>query len=414
MSFQRAAITPSQQTFLNSVRSFLTKNPAPFSEPPINHESDWEQVFELATYHGVIPAVRSALCRPGQTIPEHIERRLNDAFFRSAASSLSYTADLAQLRLHEQGFRSLAFKGPALGIGLFGKASLRHCRDLDILVPKRDVPKAREWFYQCGYRLDDAYVGKDDALTTDKHLLFVNQDTGTKLELHWAIALPKRHFQLDFDSVWGRREDVQVCQTPVAVPGPRDLLMMLCVHGASHYWSSLKWACDIAAFLTKYPDLDWTRVRTEAKRLGCWRMLLIGVSLGRDLAGCVLPKMVEIELSHHSVRDLCAKIQERTFSMQNLSPMNSRHALERLSADITCRERSIDRVRIAGSFIRAVIDREIHKKSAAGQGSFLAPLFVASVASKSWRNVGRLILDTFDCSRRSQTVRIAPFGRTSG
>ncbi len=82
----------------------------------------------------------------------------------------------------------------------------------------------------------------------------------------------------------------------VAVPSKTDLLIMLCVHGSSHYWTSLKWVCDIAAFMRKYSDPDWIHLSAEAKKLGCWRMLLVGLSLAKVIIGAELPAALEHEL----------------------------------------------------------------------------------------------------------------------
>jgi Uncharacterised nucleotidyltransferase len=283
----------------------------------IDGKPDWDYVLELASYHGVIPIVHTALFQTrAAAIPEDVQRRLRAAFQVCAADSLLYAHELARLPLQAKGVRAVAFKGPALAIGLYGKASLRQCRDLDIFVAKSEMPKALSVLSDCAYRLDPSCVGLEDALRTEKHLLLIHNETAAKLELHWAISLPRLNFQLCFDTLWDRRETVTVLGATVATPCANDLLMMLCVHGASHCWTSLKWVCDIAEFIRRYSDLNWMQLRTEAEQLACWRMVLLGISLAKEAAGVMLPDAVEREIvDDRTVRSLTDEAHSRFFTL---------------------------------------------------------------------------------------------------
>src|SRR5258708_5185826 len=164
-------IALNQEMFLNCVRSYFADPAARAKlEPANNQEPDWNHVIGLASYHGIIPLLHTSLSQTKFAIPEDVERRLNNAFFACAANSLLHAHELAQVQLQDHGIRAIAFKGPALAIQLYGKASLRQCRDLDIVVAKDDISKALKVLYASGYRLDASYVGRADALQTDKHL----------------------------------------------------------------------------------------------------------------------------------------------------------------------------------------------------------------------------------------------------
>ena len=60
---------------------------------------------------------------------------------------------LRLLDLFEQNqIPAVPYKGPALGVAIYGKLSLRQFADLDILIPEKDVWKATDLLINRGYR----------------------------------------------------------------------------------------------------------------------------------------------------------------------------------------------------------------------------------------------------------------------
>src|SRR6185436_18749809 len=74
------------------------------------------------------------------------------------------------------------------------------------------------------------------------------------------------------------------------------LLLLLCAHGCGHRWGELRWLCDVNELLRAYPGLDWAWVRGQARRMGCERMLLLGLGLAAELLGAALPAAVQHRL----------------------------------------------------------------------------------------------------------------------
>ena len=391
---------PSRETnlFLNCIRRYFGDAAACANlEVAIEDKPDWDHVIELASYHGVIPILHTALLQTtSEAIPEDVRRRVRAAFHVCAANSLLYEHELARLPFQAKGVRAIAFKGPALAIGLYGKASLRQCRDLDVLVAKSDVPKALSILAESDYRMDPSCGGLAEALRTEKHLLLIHNETAAKLELHWAISLPRLKFRLCFDRLWDRRESLTVLGTTVATPCANDLLMMLCVHGANHCWTSLKWVCDIAAFIRRYPDLDWMQLRAEAKQQACLRMVLHGIALAREAAGAVLPNAVDREIAEdRAVRTLTDEAYRRFFTLRPLDPMNSGDSFQKLFTDIRSRERLSDRIRIGRVYLRSVLVRDGSEmeliRLPALRRFFSWPSRILRLIRRSWRNVTPLL-----------------------
>jgi hypothetical protein len=158
------------------------------------------------------------------------------------------------------GVPMLALKGPALAQALYRDTALRVSRDLDILVAPEDLDRAESVLSAAGYRGE----GENRFLTPGQSRLFRrvhhhreyrHPATRVRLELHWRLSrLDSGIFGgPDFDRLWHRREQVLVEGVGVFVPGQRDLLLYLCVHGAFHGWSVLQWLLDVRALLGPEP-----------------------------------------------------------------------------------------------------------------------------------------------------------------
>jgi hypothetical protein len=98
------------------------------------------------------------------------------------------------------------------------------------------------------------------------------------LELHWAFVPPYFSASLDTAAFWERREEVLLGNRAVRALQPRDLLLVLCLHGAKHGWSHLGLIGDVARLLTCAP-LPWEELLLRARENGIHRMVLLAAAL---------------------------------------------------------------------------------------------------------------------------------------
>jgi len=71
-----------------------------------------------------------------------------------------------------------------------------------------------------------------------------------------------------------------------------DTLLHLCVHGFRHRWSLLKWLVDVAFLLSGTEQIDWTALEREARKVACYRILILGLGLTHDILGVPLPEPI--------------------------------------------------------------------------------------------------------------------------
>ena len=357
---------------------------------------DWARVLSIAHWHGIVPLLRTALVECGAAdIPIQAERTISAEFLRQTADNILYARELARVmdRLQVNGVRCLAFKGPALAMLAYGTTSLRRCRDLDILTAEQDVPKAIDVVRREGYEVDSTDSLEARLLSPDeKDLLLVHRTRSFKIELHWAVAGRSFHIRTPFDEIWQRRQYISVFETRVAAPGPEDLLLLLSIHGTRHCWASLKWICDIAQLVTKYPGLDWRELFRRAAELGCLRMVLVGLTLARRSLGTNLPVSIERQVAaDRTVERLSADLYARLFRSTE-----TWFEFERVWCYARSHDRWYDRARTVAAYVRANLRPDARDREFVSLPAYLTalywPLRPIRVLHKHWRDAAKPLL----------------------
>jgi hypothetical protein len=280
---------------------------------------DWDHLLHTALLHGMTPLVYWHLYRTcAEAVPPSAMDQLRRHFEGNVGHSLRLTGELIQiltlLDAHE--IAAIPYKGPVLAASIYGNVALRQVNDLDILIRRRDVFRARDLLLSRGYRPKFPLTPAQEqaALRSMYAFGFINDEHGVTVEIHWGLARRHFSFPLDLDALWERLEPVSLAGKTVRHLAPEDLLLVLCLHGAKHCWSSLKWICDVAALVRARPELDWDEVLRRATSQGSVRMLLLGLLLARELLGVDLPREVWLRLeADPRVRVLSARVREQLF-----------------------------------------------------------------------------------------------------
>ena len=90
---------------------------------------------------------------------------------------------------------------------------------------------------------------------------------------------------------------------------------MLCVQLCKDAWEShilrLSKVCDIAELLRRRPDMDWVHLDTEATRLGCRRIMTVGLATAHELLGAPLPQSIHARIADRRIRPLIEHVRHR-------------------------------------------------------------------------------------------------------
>ena len=114
-------------------------------------EIDWDYLFQLAQRHSIVPLLYVELER--DLVPNQFLDKLKQHYIENSARNTVLTAELCRLinLFRDEGIEAIPYKGPILALFAYGDIRLRRFVDLDVIVKKVDVLKAREILLNQGY-----------------------------------------------------------------------------------------------------------------------------------------------------------------------------------------------------------------------------------------------------------------------
>ena len=260
-------------------------------------ELDWDYLFQLARRHAVVPLLYTRLVQqaPDLVPPEQLAR-LKQHYLENSARNTILTAELCRLikLLAGAGIEAIPYKGPVLARFAYDDVSLRRFVDLDVIVKKTDVLKARELLITDGYSPTKSLsLDQQELLLRSQHNLQFSRDNHRLIvELHWEVAPHLFASTVDADLLWQNLLSLNLNGTQVKTLAADDLLFSLCVHGSRHLWERLGWICDVAE-LTRRHSFNWDELLKRAARADNERMFLLGLHLAERLLDAPLPAEVK-------------------------------------------------------------------------------------------------------------------------
>ncbi|MCR4318909.1 MAG: nucleotidyltransferase family protein [Candidatus Brocadiaceae bacterium] len=311
------------QFLIRCLRAFLAAEGEPPFDGVIEEEVDWTSLFQLASWHKVLPLLYRSL----QAAPGPVLSRLK-AYVRSASGhSLLLTGELLRLlkRFEAQGIPAMPLKGPALASFLYGDMALRQSVDIDILVQEENYRSAKRLLLSLGYQPLYVLARRQEKVylqyQCQEVFTLARGDTKITTGLHWGIMPVNLPFRLNLKGVWERCETVSLAGATVTARSPEDLLLFLCVHGSKHGWRCLQWLCDVARLVSRHTTMDWCLCMERAKTSGCQRALFLGLFLADDILGTPIPHEIKQKTQHDPLTArLAGQIKWRLFDGDLIVP----------------------------------------------------------------------------------------------
>jgi len=285
------------QALLSACRVFLgTEDPSMLRER-LEEGLDLDRLLRLANRHGVMPLLyQSVNAHCPQAVPQEWLAKLRRQYMVNAARNMKITQELLRLLdvFYTRGIPAIPFKGPALAKQIYGDITLRTFSDLDIVVMKGDVLRAKETLVYEGYKLEYEFNSvQEKVLLEHESEYHFNQVTGNvRIDLHWRFNKPCHLIEVDLQGLWSRAVKNWLEQQNVLSLSPEDLLIALCIHNAKHHCNSLKLASDISGIIHQQEDLDWNFILYLARKMSIERIVLLNVGLAHDLFGVKVPEIV--------------------------------------------------------------------------------------------------------------------------
>jgi hypothetical protein len=293
---------------------------------------DWPALLALADEHGVISLLAARLRECDATaVPEETRQKLLERLRAQVLSTLSITAELFRLMevLDTQDLQTALVKGPALSMQAFGDPGLRQFGDLDLLVRHRDIRQATERMISAGYNAEVPFTAIDAGKIPGQYV-FRRPNTKLLIELHTERTLRYFPRPLPIEAMFQRRIRVNMDGHPIPALAVEDELVLICIHGAKHFWERLMWIADVAALVTRQKGLDWAQAITRARAVDAERILHVGLLLAVDCLSARLPGEVTSAIqSDKGAKELVAQIRRWLPSAGNAPPGLLQRALFR-------------------------------------------------------------------------------------
>jgi hypothetical protein len=226
----------------------------------------------------------------------------------------------------DAGIEAIPYKGPVLGLVAYGNPALRRFVDLDVIVKKTDVLKAREILLSEDYTPAKSLslTQQELLLRTQHNMQFSRDNHRLIVELHWEVAPHLFASSVEAGKLWQDLITIDINGTQVKAFAPDDLLFSLCVHGSRHLWERLSWICDVAE-LTLRHTFNWTTLLERAATADSERMFLLGLYLAQELLEAPLPDDVRRRCeSDERLQSLAENVIEHLFNGTTHVPATSR------------------------------------------------------------------------------------------
>ena len=272
---------------------------------------DWNNLLSLAGRHGLTPILfhrLNSICP--EAVPGPIRSRLENHFNANLGYNRFLTGEMLRLLnlFENHGILAVPFKGPVLASSVYGDLSLREFSDLDMMIPKQHVLKAKELLLSQRYLpiLKLSPVQERAYIQSEYEYNFTHERTGIRLEIHWKCFPWELPFSLTLKELGRRLKRVRIIDKEVLTFAPEELLLILCIHGYKHCWEALGLICDVAGLIQTHQEMDWDLLTVEARRFGSERILSLGLYLAQELLDANLPDKVCQRIKSDAKMDILA------------------------------------------------------------------------------------------------------------
>ncbi|MGA2418745.1 MAG: nucleotidyltransferase family protein [Candidatus Acidiferrum sp.] len=255
---------------------------------------DWTALLALAEDHGVTQLLATAVRNlPTEGVPSGIRATLAERRRTQHFLTLRMSAELFRLaeRFKRQNIGMLVVKGPALAVQAYGDAAMRNYGDLDFLVRHEEIARATNLMINAGYT-PQIPLSAIAAGRVPGQYMFRQPEAKLLVELHNDRTMRYYPRPLPIEKLFERSVRVELDGREVAVPAVEDHLLLICIHGAKHFWERLMWIADVAALIARHPEIDWAGALQAARAVGAETMLHGGLLLASGVLQTHIPREV--------------------------------------------------------------------------------------------------------------------------
>jgi len=229
-------------------------NPTDFDKK--SKQIDWDIFYKLVIKHRLISHILKHSEYLSNIIPAEFIQKLKQEKIEQSKKALNYTNYLIQIHdlFVENNILHCFFKGPLLSFELYGDVGYRNFGDIDVLVNKVDVERAKGIIeglrFVCIYpRIKFSERQKNVNYSISHHYHFTNKVID--IELHWSITNPKSFFGIESSEIITNSTTINISNRDIPYISETMNFVFLAAHGSIHQWYRLFWIKDFSVLLSK-------------------------------------------------------------------------------------------------------------------------------------------------------------------
>lgn len=233
----------------------------------------------------------------------------------------------------KSGIEVLVTKGPALSVRCYGDPGLRQYGDLDLVVRDKDIFRVTELMLSLGYE-GTVPLSAIRAAKIPGEYNFRQKDSQLLVEFHTERTFRYHPLPLPLEHLFQRQTRVAFEGQEIPTLSPEDELILICIHGAKHFWERVGYIADVAAFVSRQ-QLDWAKVKLAAGEVSAERMLDVALQLAQCVLSMTFPE------------DVCARVKSDASTLKLVAQID-RWLPAAGSAPPAIFERAMFRLRMRG------------------------------------------------------------------
>jgi len=277
---------------------------------------NWSETLACAIEHKLAPALYERIRDlDASWLPQEQRETLAGLARNTAKSNLAFLNEMVRLNGLFEAARipAIPFKGPALAWLAYPNFAYRTCVDLDFVVPQRYIPEVAALLKAHGYtpQFDPIEEQAGQNGPAPGQYAFAPGRGRCFVEFHTERTLRYFSRPLDLKQMNTRLVRLEIGGQTLRTFSVEDLLVMLCVHGAKHFWERIAWIVDIAQLVT-VREVNWALLLEIAENRESTRLLLLGLYLANEMIGASLPQAIlDRARGDEKVLWLAAKVLEQ-------------------------------------------------------------------------------------------------------
>ena len=260
---------------------------------PLRAPLNWPLLISFAEDHGVLGLAAARLLDYHESsVPPDSRENLRALRRAHTLYTMNLIAEMFRLfdSFAASGVEALVTKGPVLSARCYGDPGLRQYGDLDLIVSDKDIQSVTELMIRLGYE-PSVPLAAIRANKIPGEYVFRQSSTKLLVEFHTERTFRYHPRPLPLEKIFKRQTRVIVDSSEIPALAPEDELLLICIHGAKHFWEHLSYVADVAAFVSNQA-VDWARVQSAAEEVCAERMLYVGLRVAVDTLGVSLPEGV--------------------------------------------------------------------------------------------------------------------------